>query len=135
MFAVMDMTEIPLKVPPEMLAVLDRLAVEQDVTVGHLIRETLDAKLSKKCDARPPVRADERLVATMRARLAPIFGSSTDWQELEQKLHAEGYELRPAGGELALHSWPEDVRLCKTCLLYTSPSPRDQRGSRMPSSA
>ena len=27
------------------------------------------------------------------------------------------------------------VALCDTCLLYTSPSPRDQRGSRMPSSA
>ena len=26
-------------------------------------------------------------------------------------------------------------RLIKDCLLYTSPSPRDQRGSRMPSSA
>ena len=25
--------------------------------------------------------------------------------------------------------------LSETCLLYTSPSPRDQRGSRMPSSA
>ena len=25
--------------------------------------------------------------------------------------------------------------LASTCLLYTSPSPRDQRGSRMPSSA
>ena len=25
--------------------------------------------------------------------------------------------------------------MCSTCLLYTSPSPRDQRGSRMPSSA
>ena len=25
--------------------------------------------------------------------------------------------------------------LLDTCLLYTSPSPRDQRGSRMPSSA
>ena len=24
---------------------------------------------------------------------------------------------------------------CDVCLLYTSPSPRDQRGSRMPSSA
>ena len=24
---------------------------------------------------------------------------------------------------------------CRSCLLYTSPSPRDQRGSRMPSSA
>ena len=28
-----------------------------------------------------------------------------------------------------------EVDLGKTCLLYTSPSPRDQRGSRMPSSA
>ena len=28
----------------------------------------------------------------------------------------------------------EDAKV-KTCLLYTSPSPRDQRGSRMPSSA
>ena len=27
------------------------------------------------------------------------------------------------------------LRKCSTCLLYTSPSPRDQRGSRMPSSA
>ena len=27
------------------------------------------------------------------------------------------------------------VRLSSDCLLYTSPSPRDQRGSRMPSSA
>ena len=26
-------------------------------------------------------------------------------------------------------------KMAKTCLLYTSPSPRDQRGSRMPSSA
>ena len=27
------------------------------------------------------------------------------------------------------------VMSCTICLLYTSPSPRDQRGSRMPSSA
>ena len=30
---------------------------------------------------------------------------------------------------------PENVRVENGCLLYTSPSPRDQRGSRMPSSA
>ena len=29
----------------------------------------------------------------------------------------------------------EANRRLQTCLLYTSPSPRDQRGSRMPSSA
>ena len=30
---------------------------------------------------------------------------------------------------------PKSWDLFKACLLYTSPSPRDQRGSRMPSSA
>ena len=29
----------------------------------------------------------------------------------------------------------KDIELYSLCLLYTSPSPRDQRGSRMPSSA
>ena len=32
------------------------------------------------------------------------------------------------------HDYLADVQ-AKGCLLYTSPSPRDQRGSRMPSSA
>ena len=38
---------------------------------------------------------------------------------------------------LALHSTYDFLqdRLIWDCLLYTSPSPRDQRGSRMPSSA
>ena len=32
-------------------------------------------------------------------------------------------------------TWCIDMRETTICLLYTSPSPRDQRGSRMPSSA
>ena len=31
--------------------------------------------------------------------------------------------------------WATDLIIVYICLLYTSPSPRDQRGSRMPSSA
>ena len=42
-------------------------------------------------------------------------------------------------GELTWVQWRDETehRLVKAhgCLLYTSPSPRDQRGSRMPSSA
>ena len=44
-------------------------------------------------------------------------------------------------GFLAVWRTPEREKLCHfsvpvgNCLLYTSPSPRDQRGSRMPSSA
>ena len=37
------------------------------------------------------------------------------------------------GRRLALRKW--ELAPVKDCLLYTSPSPRDQRGSRMPSSA
>ena len=42
-----------------------------------------------------------------------------------------------AGGKLAaMFLYPSfQVMLAYRCLLYTSPSPRDQRGSRMPSSA
>ena len=56
--------------------------------------------------------------------------------------------LMPGGGEVAATNVvkaatgadsknPEGVVVSDvdTCLLYTSPSPRDQRGSRMPSSA
>ena len=48
--------------------------------------------------------------------------------------HKEGHEMRfgvrgtlPDPDPVATQEW--------ICLLYTSPSPRDQRGSRMPSSA
>ena len=36
---------------------------------------------------------------------------------------------------LAASENPNKLILYRVCLLYTSPSPRDQRGSRMPSSA
>ena len=39
-------------------------------------------------------------------------------------------------GEKALQTMPEIIQvLFKSCLLYTSPSPRDRTRSRMPSSA
>ena len=41
-------------------------------------------------------------------------------------------EMIAASGEIGIDVMLE---LCQSCLLYTSPSPRDQRGSRMPSSA
>ena len=47
-----------------------------------------------------------------------------------RKGHAAGdSDVEKQASQLA-----SDVRY-KACLLYTSPSPRDQRGSRMPSSA
>ena len=55
------------------------------------------------------------------------------WQQLESRI---GIQVIPipvdATGTLCLQS---AKKLCKDCLLYTSPSPRDATLSRMPSSA
>ena len=46
-------------------------------------------------------------------------------------------ELPKAGRsqQLQMARFAREDDIANTCLLYTSPSPRDQRGSRMPSSA
>ena len=41
----------------------------------------------------------------------------------------------PGSASVWMHLAYTGPRILKICLLYTSPSPRDQRGSRMPSSA
>ena len=54
---------------------------------------------------------------------------------LEQcRQNPQGY-LCCARGGLRSHLVQQWLREAGICLLYTSPSPRDQRGSRMPSSA
>ena len=50
----------------------------------------------------------------------------SDWQGFKHMIIY--FSFLALSGYLAYATWG-------TCLLYTSPSPRDQRGSRMPSSA
>ena len=49
--------------------------------------------------------------------------------------HAAGLVPHFIGGLSMAKVHHAGSELYKNCLLYTSPSPRDQRGSRMPSSA
>ena len=69
-------------------------------------------------------------------------------EEMGQTVHDERYDdiilqaLPPEYERVRTASYErrdyelDDIRhMVHTCLLYTSPSPRDQRGSRMPSSA
>ena len=59
----------------------------------------------------------EQIAAAHKANLETFFGLTNKAFEGVEKL----VEL--------------NLQVVKACLLYTSPSPRDQRGSRMPSSA
>ena len=69
-------------------------------------------------------------------------GDATAWPELQDIFEAIAAKAGPGGDEPAT-SWigpggsGHYVKMVHNgiCLLYTSPSPRDQRGSRMPSSA
>ena len=59
----------------------------------------------------------------------PAYGAGK--AAVDKMAHDMAHDFRPFG-VAAVSLW---MGMLKTCLLYTSPSPRDQRGSRMPSSA
>ena len=68
--------------------------------------------------------------------MSPLLSLYKKDETKELNLHLrpseiEGTALTEAGRLLKLHSFAE----CISCLLYTSPSPRDRQKSRMPSSA
>ena len=74
-----------------------------------------------------PTRMPVGILASRENRMAELASGAVVGRVIEQ--------VDPARCRL----WSEHNRdyaaLDETCLLYTSPSPRDQRGSRMPSSA
>jgi len=109
----MDGRRIEILLPAELAGAAQRLAREADVTVGQLVRDLLAREVGRRARSRPPVRADERLVAPLRARLAGDLAYAADWDDLQARLRDKGYILREAGGGLALHDWPADRRLCK----------------------
>ncbi|WP_176440800.1 hypothetical protein [Oceanicola sp. 22II-s10i] len=107
------MERLELKMHGEMLRWLGRLAAERDVTAGQVVRDLVAAEIRRTRDARPPVRADERLLAPLRARLADDLAHATGWADLTRRLAKKGYELRPAGGGMTMHDLRSGARLCK----------------------
>ena len=64
--------------------------------------------------------------------LVAILGAAgSDCTDDMLEVHSEAALRQLAGFQIGVLDAPNPCR----CLLYTSPSPRDQRGSRMPSSA
>ena len=86
------------------------------------------------CSAAEPVAdaAEPKPAPQQAAAEAPAKPNITS-----QKLSDSMYMLLGPGGNIGVNIGEDGVYMIddKFCLLYTSPSPRDQRGSRMPSSA
>ena len=78
-----------------------------------------------------PLGASGEAIMDALLNLKPeIYGSIADRERVELNGLIYIFQRLPQGIEECRY-----VRLISSCLLYTSPSPRDQRGSRMPSSA
>ncbi len=100
--------------PPEMLDAAGRIARARDITPGQVIRDALSAEIRRASrNAKTPNRADEQLLAPLRALLATDLAHARSWSDLITRLEAKGYALREAGGGLALHRSADGARLCK----------------------
>ena len=86
------------------------------------------------------------LIERVAAHVAAIYPDLTSQQHIDiasQSVAAFGIvdPNRPPGrprysaDEVVVITYGDTIIDSRGCLLYTSPSPRDQRGSRMPSSA
>ena len=71
------------------------------------------------------------------AEVEPLFTGEMEWYQGYGERHgeADGVEGRLVSMHTFTESWDVWEMHPLGCLLYTSPSPRDKRQSRMPSSA
>ena len=84
----------------------------------------------------PPTKPNAKTLAFWHGN-ADQLGNVADFlgQALQQRLGVGFLGIEYPGYALCTSGEPTETTIHWTCLLYTSPSPRDQRGSRMPSSA
>ena len=113
---------------------------------------TCERVLERLRKSRPRVSDDETTSSTPRLAFpesgrasvaaADASGAPARLVHLRRSFKAGSFETRPSRREHDAASGNPELRLAiesgtitRSCLLYTSPSPRDKRQSRMPSSA
>ncbi len=106
------MESVFVKLPAPTLEALNRIARQEDVSVGQVIRDALSRDFRRREKAKNVRRADERLVAPLRALLADDFAYAESWADLQNRLAGKEYSLREAGGGLCLHHL-NGARICK----------------------
>ena len=104
--------EITLRLSDVTLAALENEARADDTSVSDIIRDAIERDLRRRTQAKTPVRADERLVAPLRALLADDFAFAQGWADLASRLSRKGFLLVESGGGLLLRR-NSGERLCK----------------------
>ncbi len=102
------------------LAALRAVAADEGGDVGAVLRGAIQRDLYRRSRAKTAVRADERLVAPLRALLAEDLAYARGWDDLQTRLAAKGYRFQEAGGGLALHDCKTGQRVAKASDLGAS---------------
>ncbi|MCF6232334.1 MAG: relaxase/mobilization nuclease domain-containing protein [Rhodobacteraceae bacterium] len=109
-----ELRDVTIRLPEPLIASALRLAEQRRSTLGKIIHDILSLEIESSTRvAKTSNRADEQLLAPLRVLLASDFALAKNWQCLNRRLRIKGYDLREAGGGLALHSHPGGRRLCK----------------------
>ena len=82
-----------------------------------------------------PLIAAPLLILIGNRQLVQLLSLIVAWIVFAISLMMMGRVLATGAFEYQLGGWPSPYGIVYRCLLYTSPSPRDKRQSRMPSSA
>ena len=117
---------------------IQTVAVYSDADAGtpHVQMADEAVHIGPAASAESYLRADriiEAAQATGAEAIHPGFGFLSENAAFVTAVEAAGLVFIGPGTK-AIRVMGDKIE-SKTCLLYTSPSPRDQRGSRMPSSA
>jgi hypothetical protein len=109
----MNSDTVMLKLPPSFLNDANSDAANQDVTIGHLVRQLLKKEVERRLQGKMPDKPDEPLIAALQALLCRDMSAARNWQDLAIRLRRHGYEVRPAGGRLTLYKSSCGTRICK----------------------
>lgn len=109
----MTLEIVTLKLSQQLLNDAGRVASAQDVTIGHLVRKLLAKEVERRLNPTTASPGDAGLVAALQTLLARDLAAAEGWDDLDARLAGHGYELRPAGGGLALHKASCGSRVCR----------------------
>lgn len=127
----MSMTEIPLRLPTDIVNAMRTIAQGEDMKVGDFIRSIVASEVLRRADMPGNHLQNRDVLAALRMRLGRLLAETDALDELNASLKELGFVLRQDGSGYTLHTWPVlrpvcnamDLGMSQSRLLALDPEP------------